>query len=154
MNKLILIFISGFVLNANIYAQNINQSPPTTEEEYNYVTKGYRVQAESGLDMKKGYDLKEIFEETIGNYKFTVMSLIRVSKKEVAALLVKTVSANSGKIYYFCIPHGNQDLFTKYYQDLSSWDYPITKAYCYLMTVKLSEILNLANEMEKELKKK
>ena len=27
----------------------------TTEEEYNYITKGYQIQLSSGLDMKKGY---------------------------------------------------------------------------------------------------
>ena len=35
---------------------------PTTEEEYNYVTKGYKIQFESGLDMKAGYSLKDIGE--------------------------------------------------------------------------------------------
>ena len=31
----------------------------TTQEEYNYVTKGLKVQKESGLDMKKGYSLRD-----------------------------------------------------------------------------------------------
>jgi hypothetical protein len=153
MKKLILILITGLALNSNIYSQDINSSAPTTEEEYNYVTKGYKVQTESGLDMKKGYDFNEVAEETLGDYKFTVMCLIRVPKKEVAALLIKTKSANSGKTYYFCIPHDNPDLNERYYQDLNGWDYGITKAYCYLMSTKLSEIIALANEMEKKLKK-
>jgi hypothetical protein len=153
MKKLFLILIASFTLNSNIYSQDINPSAPTTEEEYNYVTKGYKVQTESGLDMKKGYDFGEIAEETIGDYKFTVMCLIRVPKKEVAALLVKTKSANSGKTYYFCIPHDNLELSERYYQDLSGWDYNITKAYSYLISTKLSEIVALANEMEKKLKK-
>jgi hypothetical protein len=32
----------------------------TTNEEYNYLTKGHKIQIESGLDMKKGYTLKDI----------------------------------------------------------------------------------------------
>jgi len=39
----------------NIYGQSI-KTLGTTLEEYNYITKGYKVQIESGLDMKKGYD--------------------------------------------------------------------------------------------------
>jgi YHS domain-containing protein len=153
MKKIILILITGFALNTNIYAQDINPPSPTTEEEYNYVTKGYKVQTESGLDMKKGYEFGQILEETFGDYNFNVMCLIRVPKKEIAALLVKTKSANSGKTYYFCIPNDNEELNERYFQDLSGWDYAITKAYCYLMTTKLSEIIAISNEMEKNLKK-
>jgi len=35
-------------------------SQSTTQEEYNYITKGYKIQVESGLDMKKGYILTEL----------------------------------------------------------------------------------------------
>ena len=153
MKKIILILIIVLALKSNIYSQDINPSAPTTEEEYNYVIKGYKVQTESGLDMKKGYDFRELLEETLGDYKFTVMCLIRVPKKEVAALLVKTKSSNSGNTYYFCVPHDNLELNERYYQDLNGWDYEITKAYCYLMSTKLSEIVALANEIEKKLKK-
>ena len=36
----------------------------TTLEEYNYITKGYKVQTDSGLDMKKGYELSDIDENS------------------------------------------------------------------------------------------
>ena len=32
----------------------------TTLEEYNYISKGYKIQLESGLDMKRGYLLEDI----------------------------------------------------------------------------------------------
>ncbi len=32
----------------------------TTDEEYNYAIKGYQAQVEAGLDMKKGYVLKDL----------------------------------------------------------------------------------------------
>jgi hypothetical protein len=32
----------------------------TTLEEYNYLTKGYKIQIESGLDMKKGYRIEDV----------------------------------------------------------------------------------------------
>lgn len=47
--KKIKIFSTCFglvVLFTNLYFQ-------TTQEEYNYITKGYKIQLDSGLDMKK-----------------------------------------------------------------------------------------------------
>lgn len=41
----------------------------TTEEEYNYLTKGYKVQIESGLDMKKGYEFKDLANDYTQFYK-------------------------------------------------------------------------------------
>jgi hypothetical protein len=41
--------------------QMVKASPNTTTiEEYNYVTKGYAIQLEAGLDMKKGYELRDL----------------------------------------------------------------------------------------------
>ena len=62
MNKAKLIIIA-FLLALSGSTQLFSQSKTTTtEEEYNYVTKGYKVQIESGLDMKKGYSLKDLGE--------------------------------------------------------------------------------------------
>ena len=41
-----------------------------TQEEFNYLTKGLKVQEESGLDMKKGYVLQEVYSKKIGLYTF------------------------------------------------------------------------------------
>lgn len=153
MKKLFIILIAGLTLSPTLYSQDY-QSAPTTEEEYNYVTKGYKTQIESGLDMKKGYKFQELGEEAIGDYEFTIMCLIRTSSNEVAALLIKTKSENSGKTYYFCIPHDNSDLSERYFKDLSGWDYGITKAYSYFLSTKLGDIVAVANEIEKKLKKK
>ena len=46
----------------------ISVPAPTSEEEYNYLTKGYKVQIESGLDMKKGYALHNMGDMKQGNY--------------------------------------------------------------------------------------
>ncbi|WP_421799825.1 hypothetical protein [Haliscomenobacter sp.] len=45
---------------------SISFAQGTTQEEYNYVTKGYKIQQESGLDMKKGYSIK-LYPETQTN---------------------------------------------------------------------------------------
>ena len=54
----LLVAITSIAINQAIAQSENNQLPaPTTEEEYNYLTKGYKIQVESGLDMKKGYSL-------------------------------------------------------------------------------------------------
>ncbi|HPD25062.1 MAG TPA: hypothetical protein P5312_08565 [Bacteroidales bacterium] len=82
----------------------------TTLEEYNYVTKGYKVQLESGLDMKKGYELENVDEATAGERTVTLKKLIKVSanqKKTVAYML--TYKKGSGATQYICIPHPSSD---------------------------------------------
>jgi hypothetical protein len=55
MKKLLL--ISVFTLQSIFsFSQNEDHPYGTTLEEYNYVTKGYAVQIEQGLDMKAGYE--------------------------------------------------------------------------------------------------
>jgi len=151
MKKTLLLL--SFLFSVLGYAQRDLASAPTSEEEYNYVTKGYKVQVESGLDMKKGYDFDRLFEEKIGNYRFEISILIRTVQKEVAAIMVKTTSSVSGRTYYFCIPHGNPGLSSRYQSAMAEWDSSITKAYAYLMSSKFGEILPVALELEKKLKK-
>jgi YHS domain-containing protein len=149
-----LLFLLTFVLClTKIYAQDEYSSSPTTEVEYNYITKGYQIQIESGLDMKKGYSIGDMSQKTIGDYTFTINCLIRTDKKEIAALMIITKSKLSGKTYYFCIPHGNEELKKKYQQDLYSWDYSIMKAYTFFISTEFSEIVTIAYNLEKALKK-
>jgi hypothetical protein len=82
----------------------------TTLEEYNYVTKGYKVQLESGLDMKKGYELENVDEATAGERTVTLKKLIKTTtnqKKTVAYML--TYKKGSGTTEYICIPHPSSD---------------------------------------------
>lgn len=75
-----------FLINVVGFSQESQNS--TTEEEYNYMTKGYRVQTESGLDMKKGYRFGEYEVIPVGNYSFEVKPLIREAQNELAGILV------------------------------------------------------------------
>ena len=79
-----------FFLNKPIsFGQEVlNKLSPTTEAEYNYLTKGYRVQMESGLDMTKGYTFQDMDHVKYGNYSCQVkVSFVR-KNKELAGLLV------------------------------------------------------------------
>jgi hypothetical protein len=151
MKKTLFFTFSFFLLYNFSKAQN---SAPTTETEYNYITKGYKIQISSGLDMKAGYEFADITTEKIGSYTYDIKALIRTEKQEIAAIMVVTNSASWGNRYYFCIPIGNSTLNQKYYDDLNLWDKSITTPYAYIMSSKFGEIMTKLVELEKKLKKK
>ena len=85
----------------------------TTVDEWNYITKGYKIQKESGLDMKKGYELVFV---TSANFQdpgvlrtFIFKKLIKISDKKVHAIMVEYMFQNrrGTAINYFCIPLKN-----------------------------------------------
>lgn len=81
----------------------------TTLEEYNYVTKGYRVQMEAGLDMKKGYVFEDVInEKTYGERAISAKALYKLngqSKQKVAVLIIYTRNGNDPE--YICVPQPN-----------------------------------------------
>jgi hypothetical protein len=85
----------------------------TTLDEYNYLTKGYKVQIESGLDMKSGYTFEDVTESkvTSGDSSYTkteFKALIRKGEKKPCAILCiySEVAMNrTQKTDYICIPH-------------------------------------------------
>jgi hypothetical protein len=60
----------------------------TSLEEYNYVTKGYKVQIESGLDMKKGYEIQNVDKSSTSerNAELKVLHRVKESKKRNSCL--------------------------------------------------------------------
>jgi competence CoiA-like predicted nuclease len=137
------------------FSRCLAQVPQTTEEEYNYMTKGYKVQLESGLDMKKGYVFEDMGAETkIGNYSFMIKVLQREAKKEVAGILVITKSNVAGKTYYMGIPMNNVEMLKRYYADLSALDKDHTTIYCYLISAVFVDVFAEAEELEKKLAEK
>ena len=40
----------------------------TTMEEYNYITKGYKIMLESGLDLKEGYEIKDYYTHKVSEF--------------------------------------------------------------------------------------
>lgn len=92
----------------------------TTIEEWNYCTKGYEIQLESGLDMKKGYFISRtisIYNPQLksGLLRFSFNELIRQKDNSVAAILVHMevnidyCGTRLSKDKYICIPTGNYD---------------------------------------------
>ncbi len=103
INILTAIITMTIIFSTKVFGQ-------TTLEEYNYVTKGYQVQLESGLDMKKNYELEDVNEATTGERIVTLKKLVKSTtnqKKTVAYML--TYTKGSGTTEYICIPHPNSN---------------------------------------------
>ena len=101
----------------------------TTFEEYNYVTKGYRVQIESGLDMKKGYTFADInsyrLSYTTGGFRETEFkALFKEEGKKPAAILCIFTSSTYPSKEYICIPQPNspRELWDSTYSKISSFE--------------------------------
>lgn len=102
----------------------------TTLEEYNYVTKGYKVQVESGLDMKKGYQLIDIDQKATSDRTASLKKLVKVNstdKKTVAYMII--YSKTGGVKEYICVPHpdSDSDIKTLYWKAL--YDGPSDASY-------------------------
>jgi hypothetical protein len=118
--KNIMFFIFFFTLS-NIFSQN-NTPPiqsPTTELEYNYVTKGYKNDFANGHDIKEGYILKEIQVNRAGERKVQLNGLYRLGELTPCAIMIvytKTDQASE----YFCIPtyNASAELWNKFYDSL------------------------------------
>lgn len=119
------------------FAQTQNNTPEipgTTVEEYNYMTKGYKIQISSGLDMKNGYSFSDIGTINSGSYKFNYKMLNRVEENEIAGVLITAYSNVSGRTYYLGMPFNNENLSSNFYSSIASWDESMTTAFAQAMS--------------------
>lgn len=81
----------------------------TTLEEYNYVTKGYKIQIESGLDMKSGYEFRDIDSWGLSYSDFqrkaTFKQLFRTGERIPCATLMILSRTDNEYREFLCIPH-------------------------------------------------
>lgn len=122
--------ISNFAQQSNetTLSSNLNG---TTLEEYNYLSKGYKDQIDKGLDMKKGYILKNVIsdfsdaisfspEQTYKRHSEFKLLFKEGDSKPCAILMILTVYHKSklNATHYFCIPTYNSNLWTNLKEDL------------------------------------
>jgi len=85
----------------------------TTQEEYNYITKGYKVQIDSGLDMKKGYSFLDYGSSGLNSGSETrtceFKGLVRQNQNKPCAIMMiyRRTDIPNGQVYYICIPSAN-----------------------------------------------
>jgi hypothetical protein len=95
------LFLSLFVLTSSVaFCQ-------TTDEEYNYITKGYAAQVAAGLDMKQGYSFadKGTTDLNVG-YAMSVdiKYLYRTNGNVYAGALLMIHNGKKDNTMYFCVP--------------------------------------------------
>ncbi len=99
--KKIMLFVVVLLMCTSIFSQI-----KTTQEEYNYVTKGLKAQYANGMDMKKGYSLS-LYEKIPYNNNITVSYYLlkREETKNTAAIVMvfgKDIDSQNATLY--CIP--------------------------------------------------
>lgn len=106
-----------FVNNHAVQAQAVPVVPSakvfqmpagTTQEEYNYATKGLKIQRATGLDTKAGYVLTNPTSLRVGSFTVTLEDLIRSTSGTVACTVLQVSdypATAEGGTAYFCIPN-------------------------------------------------
>lgn len=107
-----------FFCSTNIFAQ-------TTQEEYNYVTKGYIQTVNAGLDVKQGYYTQKL--SGTGNYiaplspqtKFEVFGLYKKDGSKLAAFMyLLYLNEKLTKVLCYPLPGSDQNLYNAFYADM------------------------------------
>ncbi len=111
--------LTAILLTTFFFSNKLNAQ--TTLEEYNYLTKGYKVQIESGLDMKKGYEI-ELYDGAdtgIRSVKLMILNRLKGQVKEKAAFLI--IYTREGlPPEYICVPnpYSDEEIMNKYWLQL------------------------------------
>jgi hypothetical protein len=129
--KKILILVLFFGFCQISFSQNI------TQDELNFMSKGFFQMQQAGLDMKKGYYLADTAEFTVQErkYSFQFFNMRREKNKSLAGTIVIARSHVWAKDYYIGIPaanhDGNIDLQSTLMTQLSNyaWDTNIRTAF-------------------------
>ncbi len=110
---------------------SINGYSQTTLDEYTFITKGYKFQIEYGLDMKKGYTLKDYYtstEDIIPNIEqeniiVSFKALIKTGVTGPRALMMIIDNKDTKNKRYLCIPHikSSRELWIQAKKDLGAY---------------------------------
>lgn len=101
MKKLLL--IASIAISTAIHAQ-------TTQDEYNYCVKGYKLSLEAGTDLKQGYTVQTLVSFSyVGSlsHKFDLLKFVNNKTKKLVAIIVSHKVKE--KQFYFCIPSKKSD---------------------------------------------
>lgn len=117
MKKITLLLFFVLCIGQMVMAQIPEEQPNfgTTLEEYNYITKGLKIQIETGLDAKKGYSFKKYpHTHSAENVKFEVYFLYRQNQNKPCATFIRAMYTIAGfttqnKDLFFCLPNFQAD---------------------------------------------
>lgn len=129
-----------------VYSQN---NIGTTETEYNYVSKGYKIQLESGLDMKTGYRFEDkgSFGVEYSSYSRMVSYkfLFKDGAEKPCAILMILNRTDTDFESHLCIPtlNSSEEILKKsredYFSAVNDWS-SSSKAYSWGMIQMISKL--------------
>lgn len=129
----------------------------TTLEEYNYLTKGYKMQLEGGLDMKKGYYMVDMGETRTEYNSFARVTEIKLLCREKDSLICATLMivkrTDTDFLKYVCVPMANSsdDIWNKaqsdYWAAMYDWD-EAAKAFSWNSLKYISAFTEMLNTIE------
>jgi hypothetical protein len=98
----ILLLLAIVIVNQYGYSQ-------TTMTEYNYLTKGYQLDLETGRDIKNGYELLMATPNTESKVNgvartISVSKFILIEENRTVALLIKISRKDTNYVKYLCLP--------------------------------------------------
>lgn len=127
-----------------------NNLPSTNQKEYNYLTKGLKIQRESGLDIIDGYRLVDGGQLIVGQYGFNFSILVSAAAQDLKAISVVVNSGVTKSTYYVCIPVNNAVLLNDYVAVISQFSPALTNAFNVALAKKYSELYQVVSEKNKK----
>lgn len=123
-----------------LFAVSVGYSQ-TTNDEYNYMVKGYPLAVSSSMDIKSGYEVKDFTRYESDSYTFEYKFFIRQKDKSLAGIILKATSKSWGNVYDLAIPINNQELLANINSQLLLWDESMVTAYSKGATFLNSELV-------------
>lgn len=132
------------IFSSTLFAQ-------TTQEEYDYLTKGYPEAIEKGYDIKEGYALTKAYISQSYGIDYIFYRFFETETKQTKAFLVEIIKEKKGKDKkrYICIPLGKTDLFIDYVDEYNKLGITMVMGYQYAYAQFTGEVLHtLLNKKE------
>jgi hypothetical protein len=101
------LFLLLFILGSGLaYSQ-------TTQDEYNYLTKGWLTMQKQGLGMKQGYSTADRGKYTLDyngyNLEVSILALVRTADNSTAGFIIMVHDTKKDNTQYFGVPAKNTD---------------------------------------------
>lgn len=119
--------------------------PITTNEEYNYLTSGYKVQIQNGTSFKDGYELEKIDEGKLDGFIIVtaLMKEIATGEAKAVSIVITKEKDKADKVVYLCLPFNNPELLKRFLNDQQ------TLGFSMKLMMDMRMYLNLSRSIEK-----
>jgi hypothetical protein len=117
MKKILIALVFLLLFTFNAISQKIK---PTTEDEYNFGSVGYKIQMQMKLPMKKGYSVIDLGGHEEPDRSVALKGLVRDGETIPCAVIMVYSKINTPP-EYFCMPtiDASEALWNRFYESLN-----------------------------------